>query len=112
MTNLVRVAHEASFAFEGKRCLRVECPAFGRDAVAGLLRAPNNVDSRLSCVFRELPHCVSPTPLVPPTKTATRPAGRVDLTRPLEDSTSSRETILVLQILVRLSCTSEVELIL
>lgn len=36
---------------------------------------------------------VSPTPLVAPTKTATRPGGRAEAIRELEDWTSVRETI-------------------
>ena len=68
--------------------------------ITGLLRAPDNIDSRLNCVmFANCRTVISPTPLVPQTKTATRPACSVDLMQTLEESTISKMTMLVVQIL-------------
>ena len=56
--DIIHVAHQGAFPLEeDKSAFGVERFTFGRDAVAGFLRAPDNVDAWLSCVFRELLHC-------------------------------------------------------
>ena len=56
--DLIDAPHEANFALQkDKYAIRVEGPALGRDAVASLLRASDDVDSRLSCIFCKLANC-------------------------------------------------------
>ncbi len=69
--------------------LSVQRLAFSCDTIASFLRAADEIDTGLAGMLGELllANCfnvVSPMPLVAPTKTATRPGGRVEAMQEFE----------------------------